>query len=171
MAERKLKPTETEQISAYLDGELSADQMADVGLRIENDPAWSTAAAELSRVDALLDAWQVQGLQRDLAGDIRTRIRRAPGVFPWRQAIAPLAAAAAIALAVGLSHLLTRGDVGAGDLASARPAAVLADVAEDDRLVVENLDLFEDYEVLANFATLEAIEELENPARNPAIGI
>ena len=172
MPPRKLRQSQLEQISAYLDGELSADLSSRVAERIACDPAWSAVAKDFEKVNTLLEAWQTPPLRRDLTGAILARARqkrRPPG---WLRIMAPLGTAAAITVAVWVfhaTHPAGRPAVNMVGLATptgddALPAELkrlVADVPQEDQFVVENLDLFEDYDVLTNFAALEALEQLE----------
>jgi hypothetical protein len=65
---------------------------------------------------------------------------------------APLAAAAAVVLAVVLWH-------NKPDPTSTGPLVAVTQV--DDEVVVENLDFFKDFQVVDNYQTLQAIDDLE----------
>ncbi len=162
-----LNETDREQLSAWLDGELSEAEARQVAQRVEQDPAWATEADALRRLDGLLDAWTAPPLRRDLSDAVLARAHQRPPRHRWLATLTPLAAAAAIALAVGIFHLArpagpTQGPPLAGQ---AQPAdaiqQVVSQIPPGDRLTVENLDLLEDYAVLTDFATLEALERLE----------
>jgi anti-sigma factor RsiW len=167
-----LEQPDREQLSAYLDGELTEAESAAVETRIADDPAFATALDELRQLDGLLDNWTAPPLRRDLAKDILAeahRRRRLPG---WVQILAPLAAAAMILLAVGVAHFAGDASAPAPPVAGdpeAPPAdafaeqvdQVLAQVPAEDRLAVENLDLLANYEVLTSFETIEAMARID----------
>jgi anti-sigma factor RsiW len=166
----KLSAEQYELVSAYLDGALSEAQSAELARRITDDPAWAAAAADFRRLDSLLDTWPAPPLQRDLTDAILAQAharRKLPG---WVGALAPLAAAAAIAVAAWAWHLAgpaTPGAPAGGVVAGANdnlpPEAreVVSRIDPADQFVVENLDLLQDYTVLEDFATLQAIDRLQ----------
>jgi len=163
MSEPKLRQDELEQISAFLDGELPADQTRDVARRIDSDPAWAAAADELGKLESLLDAWPTPRLAGDLTTSILAATRRKQPRPAWVQWLAPLATAAAIVAAV-----LLLGPTGsrpgpevAGEPTVSPIEKVIEAVPREDRFVVENLDVFEDYDVLVRYETLEALAALE----------
>ncbi len=178
MVDKHLTSTQREQLSAYLDGELPADQAAAVAARIAGDPRWQAAAAEFERLNEVLDRWTAPRMQRDLTASILAEARRKPPRPMWMRWLAPLSAAAAIVVAVMLSidppapkvaTLPSPGDDGEAVVqADDRPAPdaaasddplehAVAALPPKDQFVVENLDVFADYHVLAHFDTLRAI--------------
>lgn len=175
MSSNRLGQSELEQIVAWLDGELSLQEAGRVAARVQSHPAWSAAAREFRQLDQLLDGWQAPALPRDLTGKVLAKARRKPGLPAWVRLMAPLAAAAAIVLIAVAFHAMrpatpaTTG--GAGTVAKANPAATddLARVAQNDQFLVENLDLFQDYDVLKDFATLKAMDELERQSQPDGI--
>src|SRR3954467_1830534 len=68
-----------ELLSAYLDGELSADERAAVEVRLAADPAAQQLLHELRSVSQSVQAMPTESLGRDLSQDI---IRRAREVAP-----------------------------------------------------------------------------------------
>lgn len=159
MSESKLKPTELEQISAFLDGELPETQARQVAEMIERDPAWAAAANEFSRLDVLLEAWPTPRLAGDLTTSILSATRRKRPHPAWVQWMAPLAAAAAIVVAVTLFRPAPTAP--GPKVADSTMQRTLEAVPQEDRFVVENLDVFEDYDVLVQYETLEALAALE----------
>jgi negative regulator of sigma E activity len=164
----KLKTAQVEQISAYLDGELSPQQSAAAADRIRRDEAWGRTARSFEVVDSMLEAWQPPPLRRDLTGSILAAAHRRPPRPAWMRVAAPLAAAAAILLVVVLYQVVGPPGRPSGNLrgqsVAQQPRAaeetVLAAVPEEDRFVVENLDVIENLDVLANFETLQAMDRL-----------
>jgi negative regulator of sigma E activity len=167
--QQKLKTAQVEQISAYLDGELLAEDSARTAERIKRDATWGRTARSFEMVDSTLEAWQPALLRRDLTGSILAAAHRRPARPAWLRVAAPLAAAAAVLLIVMLYQVVNppagaqrNGVMAGGNGAAARVVedAVLAQVPEEDRFVVANLDVIENMDVLANFETLEAMDRL-----------
>ena len=164
MSERKLSQADLEQIGAYLDDELDRAQRQRTAERIGTDPAWAAALAEQEALAGMLDRWPAPTLRRDLTVGVKARLRRKRRPAIWLRAAAPLAAEAAIVVAVCLFHALTPSTTPTGPIAlQPTPAdapidAMIADLPTADRFVVENLDVWADYDVLTHFATLEALE-------------
>ncbi len=172
MTER-LGQNDRDDLSAYLDGELSADEAERVRSTVEADPAWADALRELGELDALLDAWAPPEAPADLgeriiaAADHRPRGR----VLSWPKVFAgAMAAAAAILLAIGVGLRVseTTPETEREEIARPepeRPSEPIdpADMTEEqiDEFAVENLGFFKDYDVLTDFETLEAIERVE----------
>jgi anti-sigma factor RsiW len=159
-----LKQSDRDELSAYLDGELSAEQAEQVRRRAEVEPAWREALERLHAVDALLDAWQPPAAPPELAERIvRLAGRPRRRVLTWRRVLAGAAAAAAVvALAIGLGRQTLRPVPQREELAGQieSPEAPM-DREELDEFAVENLGFFKDYDVLTDFETLEAIERVE----------
>ena len=101
-----LKQPEIEQINAFLDGELPAEQVRQVARRISAEPAWARAARRLRKLDTMLDAWQVDPLRRDLSGAIMGGTRPQARRPAWLHVAGPLAVAAAIFAAVVVYHAI-----------------------------------------------------------------
>lgn len=175
MLPNTLGQSELEQIVAWLDGELSLQEADQVAARVQSDPAWSAAAREFRQLDQLLDGWQAPALPRDLTGEVLARARRKPALPAWVRLTAPLAAAAAIVLVAVAFHAMRPATPaktgGAGTVATANLAVTddLARVVQSDQFLVENLDLFKDYDVLKDFATLKAMDELERQGQPDGI--
>lgn len=177
----ELTQGEFEDLSAWLDGELSAEGARKVERLVREDAAWSRAAAELKATDRALDAWTVPAPTADLSERIiescSARRRR---TIALRWIAAGAAVAALVVAAVALTYVARRGeptpsddriarqDDGAptnGALQDAPPSpganvvdARLEGVSPKDRFVVENLDFFRNYDVLVNLETIEAVE-------------
>ncbi len=172
----KLEQSEIEQIHAFLDGELPAEQAEPVAARIERDPTFSAEANAYRQLDAFLDTWQAPPLRRDLTQAILARTARKREVPAWVRVLAPVAAAAMIFVVVWGFHAVGGSETGTpgrtpivtnngsnADTGGKTPLQKeLAGLSAEDQFVVENLDLFVNYEILSSFETLEAIERLES---------
>jgi anti-sigma factor RsiW len=147
MTERQLRQSDFEELSAYFDGELSVEAARRIEELVRSDPDWGKAHREIQAIDSALDACEVPPARADLAGRILRKSHKADrGVLirleKW---LAPLAAAAAIVLALLLFN---------------RTAPVSTELTTEV-LARDNLDFFQEYDVVVNLDTLEAIEELE----------
>lgn len=166
----KLGQSDLDLISAWLDGELDDRQARQVAAKVAADPAWAAEADALRRLDGLLDAWQAPPLRRDLSSAILARTRRPLRLPGWARALAPLAAAAAIFAAATVFRAPSPTPPPAGGVAGidtpaqpefdAQVDKLLAEVPEEDRLLVKNLDILADYDVLVSFETLQALDRL-----------
>lgn len=159
---RRLSQSDCDDLSAYWDGELSPRRAEQVDALLRVDPAWQDAHRQLQATDRALAAWSSPPCPQDLAGRIlaqRRRPARPAGlrVLRW---LVPLEAAAAAAIILAAVLLHPPAPVSGPDPAPA------AQVAED--FAAKNLDFFQDYDVVANFETLQAIEELESQAPSPS---
>lgn len=170
--QQKLKTAQIEEISAYLDGELSPEQSARTAERIRHENTWSRTARSFEQVDTIMEAWQAAPLRRDLTASILAKAHERPARPAWLRVAGPLAAAAAILLVVMLYQVVSPpadnsriGPTAGAPAVQQRPTeeVVMAGLPKEDRFVVENLDVIKDLPVLANFETLEAIDRL---ARN-----
>ncbi|MGC9454849.1 MAG: anti-sigma factor family protein [Phycisphaerae bacterium] len=168
MSER-LKQTEWEELSAYVDGELTPDRAEQIRLKVETSPVWANALAELRALDARLDVWTPPEPPADLAERIVLSVpgKRHRRVVAFRRV---LAATAAVAAAVVIAMLATRLDTKTAvddsprtaDSEQYQPRDTTEAPAETvDEFAVENLGFFRDYDVLEDFETLRAIERLE----------
>jgi len=169
--------SELEDLSAYLDGELSPDRKAQVEALLLREPAWRAELAQLKAVDAALDAQVAPPAPADLPERVIGYVRRAQrhGRLVKRLRVAGAVAAAIVLIAAALGRYVrprtapppTRtADARAVQGNSAKQAEAeleetLRDVAGTDRFVVENIDFFRDFDVLVNYETLEAIDRLQ----------
>lgn len=160
----QLGQSEFEDLVAYLDGELDARRAAEVRKLVETGPAWREAHRQMRELDAALDLYAAPPAPSDLAERICRNVRRKsrqPLVIRIVRWAAPLAAAAAILLFVVLSRPWDGGQgTGQGGPGLVRPADVIS--PEDvERIARDNLDFFQELDVVANLDTLEEIERLE----------
>lgn len=161
MLPRTLNENEWNDLSAYRDGELSPARRAEIEALLAGDAAWQAAHAELASLDALLDRCPPPPpADPEMASRIIRNVRAARPSFIIRLAryAAPIAAAAGILVAVAVWKNLTLTPEQAQLRQDNR---VLNSVKEDDRIIVENLDFFRDYDVVANYETLEALDQVE----------
>ena len=83
MAE-KPGPSDISELSAYLDGELPADRLGEVGRLVREDPAWRQAHREMTAVEAALDSYTVPAPPAGLADRVLAGIAASelsPGDF------------------------------------------------------------------------------------------
>lgn len=177
----QLSQVDSEALVGWMDGELDADQAAQVAGRVQADPAWRTAHDELRRLDAALDELPVPTLRRGLTADILRQARRQQFMGRVIRIVAPAAAAAAVLLAAFLAWPQRPGAPVGGEIVAGRGGVgnelidrivddALPDVARGDRDVVHHLNLvmygpqldaYGQVRDLADPATLEAIQRLE----------
>ncbi len=183
---RDLTESEIEDLSAYMDGECPAERAAAIERGFQTDPAWRETRRDFEEVESLLDCYTAPPASTELTGRImlavqkQTRRRRALRVASW---LAPAAAAAAILL-VGLAVFSggwldgpERPIAGGGQETGtvivepelAQSAAFQAVPAEQrpalQEEIIRNLTFFNDYEVVADFETLQAIEQIDSEER------
>ncbi len=173
-----LAQSELEQLTAYLDGELPPQEAQQVRQLIDSDPAWADAYRQMNSLSAAMDLVQVPAVRAGLADEIVAKVQARGPATPVRviRLLVPLAAAAAIVVAAlvaypkffkpagpdGGTQVVKRGlkekDPGQKAIDDA-----LVNLTQEDQFVVENLDVFRDYDVLDNYETLQAIDKLEEP--------
>ena len=73
---RSLSQSELEQLSAYFDGELPAEEAARIQSLIATDSAWAEALGDLQALDTAMDVYTAAQAQADLAGRIIAAARR-----------------------------------------------------------------------------------------------
>ena len=174
--------TEFENLSAFLDVELDGPRAAEVARLVREDATWRNAYRELAALDAALDAYTVPQPAGDLVDRVlfgvhasarRSHVLR---VIAW---VAPVAAAAAILLvAIALSARpggsggtspdptitakAIEQEIEASEAYQDVPQAQRAGLEEE---IVKNYGvlrgLLEDYDVVADLDTLDAIEQIE----------
>lgn len=169
-----------------MDGQLKEPHASQVAQRVQADPRWRQAWRELSAVDAALDLLPVPVARPGLT----ERICQAACRPSWQSRIArlavPLAAAACLLAAVLLGQILSRhqqlgqptelvnrpvtGPAAAPTGVEALIDTALKDVPADERIIVQNLDMFRNYDDVSEYrkvraivdpATLYALEDLE----------
>ncbi|MFP4355325.1 MAG: anti-sigma factor family protein [Phycisphaerae bacterium] len=157
----QLRQSEFEQVSAYFDGQMTAEQAQAFEQTLSQRPDLAKALNQLRRLDQAMDSWKVPAGDADLACRVLAGVRRSRTVTPvilrlvrWGGAVA---AAAAIVVAA-LVWTAPEKAVKPGEPVAGNPPA--GEVVED--LCVRNLDMIENYQVLVDFDTLEAIDRIES---------
>jgi len=164
-----LGKTDLEELSAFLDGELSGQAAARVERLVRDEPAWGQAHRELLAVDDALDAYTVgqppDGLADRVLAGVRRSARRSRviRVAAW---VAPAAAVAAVLLLA-----LAVVDPPTGTInREIETSAAYRNVPQGQRVELEAeivrhygmlRGLFREQDVIEDFETLEAIERLE----------
>jgi hypothetical protein len=169
-----------------MDGQLDQPQARQVAQRVQSDPQWRQAWRELLAVDAALDLLPSPAARPELAERICQVACRPSRRNRLVRLAVPLAAAACLLAAVFLGQILSRhqqpvSPSGLSQTPTASPAAApagleavidsaLKDVPADERIIVQNLDMFRNYDDVSEYhkvraivdpATLCALEELE----------
>ena len=147
--------SEREDLAAFLDGELDEHREQEIRAHIEVCPRCRRAAELLKRSYDALEYLEAAEPPEGFADRVKSRV--------GRRTLAPLAAAAAVLLTIGLFYAgwnVRRGSIQPenGHLAA------LAQLSEEERGVIENMDILENYEVLSDLELLaqyEMIEEFE----------
>lgn len=167
---RELSQSELEQINAYLDGELEAEEASRVEAMIGSDPAWAQGARELRSLDSLLGEYEVEAAPAGLADRIIAASRRERSgtrlVIRLARYLTPVtAAAAAVVLYVSFYQpAQNNSDDGAGRISQREQQDV-------DNVIVEHLGFFKQYEAVdkisqtdtvADEETLKALDQLES---------
>lgn len=108
-----------QQLSAYLDGELAPDEMAEVRRHLSDCPSCQDELEGLRLVKTTLAGLQQPELPGDFAAGVWARIEQSPAqavtrwAGPWAWLRRPVLAAAAVALAIVLAAVpLVRGHLG-----------------------------------------------------------
>lgn len=160
---RPINSSELAELSAYLDGELPSQRAEKISRLLERDDALAAAAEQLRAVDRALDLLEAPAPAADLADRIIAAVeaRRKTAVVKIAKYLAPLAAAAMLLAAIlfwqPFSHKSATTSSMPADAAQAAPA----DAKAVEEFARDNLDFFQDYEVVANYETIEAMEALE----------
>lgn len=169
-----MKQSESEDLSAWFDGELTDKRKGEVERLVATDPVWTQGHSQLISLHELLDSCTIPADQTapmsageaDLAERIVHNVRR---TVRSRRLVIRTAVAAGVAAAIAAAILVAVLLSERVSPPQPRPlpgakivAKVLDSVPAEDRFVVENLEFFEDFEVLENFESLEAIDRLES---------
>jgi anti-sigma factor RsiW len=170
---RELTQFETEQLNAFLDGELDAAEASRVEAMIASDAAWVQAAGELQSLDGLLGEYTVPAAPVELAGRIIAAARREQPAPQWTirlaKYLAPVAAvAAALILYVAFYHPVTTNPPATNNQVANNNNKSQQDL---DAVIVEHLPFFKQYEAadkvshtdaVVDDATLKALDQLEH---------
>ena len=176
---RELTDSEADELSAYLDGELPAEAAEAVAVSVRDVPAWRQTLCDYRDLDALLDRYTAPsapaGLARRVTAFVRRRTRRRRVLAAGRW-LAPVAAAALVLIGLALFDGWRRPPVAGQGQTQAAVSAELQESAAFEAVpvqerpalqeeIIRHLDFFQDYEVVADLETLEAIEKLDEEAR------
>lgn len=161
---RPINSSELAELSAYLDGELSSQRAEEISRLLEQDDALAAAAGQLRAVDGALDLLEVPPAAADLADRIVAAVEaeRRAAVVKLAKYLAPLAAAAVFVAALSFWQPFSHKPATSGSAPVAESAqAVPADGKAVEEFARDNLDFFQDYEVVANYETIEAMDALD----------
>jgi len=148
-----MKCSEHDDLTAFLDGELDQRRAGEIRAHIAECPRCREEIALLKRSWEALDYLEAAEPPAGFAARVRSRARRGR--------LIPLAAAAAVLLAGGLFYLAWRTHT--AGIPENGPE--LARLSAEERQVIENMDLLENYEILSDlellvrYRTLEELEE------------
>lgn len=160
---QEMQQDDFDDLSAYVDGELSLADAQRVEQKIRDDEAWGRAYAELQALSSAMDAFEAPAAPAGLAERIKKNIRaqERPAVLRLVKWLAPAAAAAAVLIAATLVYKAQTHATNPGPVAQALPTAAPAVQKVDDAFIVENLEFFRDLDVLNNMETIEAVQSAE----------
>ena len=138
-----------------MDGELDSSASERVARLVRDDPAWRASHEEFRAVDSALDLCPPTAPQRDLTEKIVQAARRQR---LWRRVAAiaaPLAAAAAIVIAVYVPRPREQTPPTAEmHPAEKEIAKALQDVPKEDQIIVRKLSFFENYPEVKRYQAL-----------------
>jgi anti-sigma factor RsiW len=182
----ELSSNDFEDLSACLDGELPEGRASEVRGLVEMDALWRRTAGELRALSAAMDAWSVPAAEDGLADRVMSRVRKAARrakvfrVAAWAGGAVAAAAAILIAVAMlmgprgqmpeapGLAGPTGLGPVIQAELhqSGAYQSVPQAEREDLEREIVRSFavlrGLYEDRDVIEQFETLQAIDELES---------
>ena len=179
--QRQLAQPDIDDLTAFLDGELTGSRAEEIDRLTQTDPVWQGALRQMIAVDALLDAYAIPDPPAGLADRIIQGVEEAgrprPVVVKLARLLAPLAAAAAVLIAVLVWHSAKSGPEDRPPVAGQKIVdEELAGVPAADRPIVEHLDFARSLELcnviadsdrLLDDETLKAIDRLEK-TRHPS---
>ena len=165
------RESDIEDLVAWMDDELGDERAAQVAELVRTDPAWQTAHEQFHAVDTALDAWTVPAPSAGLSERI---VRSAHRNAFWRrtlQVAGPLAAAAAIVLAVfvGVRPTQPAGPGPSGSPIEAAIAKTLQGVPAEDQLLVQNLPFFQNYQEVVSYQDVSDVVDAETLSALSAI--
>ena len=100
--EKKLENKAIEELSAWLDGELSPSEADRVERLVNNDPLWGKACRQLKQVDQFLDFIPVSAVPDDLKSRISAAFKESQRPWLIRKLLPLTAAAAAVVISLFL---------------------------------------------------------------------
>ena len=173
MADRGLRrQSDIEELTAWLDGELDPPAAERVARLVAEDADWRSTHEQFLQVAAAMELLRPAGPKQDLTdGIVRAahRRRRRNRVI---QVGTSVAAAAGILLAVLLTPLSRPATPPGSDDVEALIAKTLDEIPAEERFIVQNLSLFQQYEEIVDYQlvrqvvdtrTLECLEAAEAP--------
>ena len=148
-----------EQLVAWMDGELPASEAQVVAERVQADPDWQATYADFRAVDAALEMLATPAASEGLTERIVRAAHRREMSGRVVRILAPLAAAAAIVVAVWLGSYLGRTAPPTG--VEGLIAKTLRDVPKQDRFLVQNLPLFQNYREILSYEQVRSVVDGE----------
>ena len=162
MSDRLERQSDLEQLSAWMDGELDPPAGESVARLVREDPIWRATWEEFQALDSALEACPPVRPRRDLT-DLIVRAARRQRL--WRRAVriaAPLAAAAAVILAVYLAWPQEQTPPTAlMETVKNEIAEALQDVRQEDQLIVRKLSFFENYPEVKRYQRVREVVDPE----------
>ena len=158
----KAKQDGLDDLSAWLDGELEGERVERLRRAIDEDAELTEARRELCRLDDLLNRLSAppprEGLAETIIASARQAKRRGPVVRTLRW-LGPVAAAAAVIIGIALHRGLRPSPV---KPTGGQPSAQKSPKKHDADGSIAKASFFADFNLLENYDTLEAIEQLES---------
>ncbi len=168
MSENGLAQPELDELTAWMDGELAGTDARRIAELVRADPRWRKSHREFLAVTEALAGMPAPAAGPGLAERIVRRAHRERVTSRiWRVA-APLAAAAAVIVAVTLwNGRPAPTDVSppvAGTPIEKVINDTLKDIPQDDRFIVANLPLFQNYTQVQEYQEVSALADAETMA-------
>jgi len=162
MADRGLRrQSDIEELTAWLDGELDPPAADRVARLVAEDPHWQRTHEQFCQVAAAMELLRPAQPKQDLTdGIVRAahRRRRRNRVI---QVGTSVAAAAGILLAVLLVPPSRPPTPPKSDDVEALIAKTLDEIPAEDRFIVQNLSLFQQYEEIADYQLVRQIVDTQ----------
>ena len=165
MSQNRLKQSDYDDLSAYVDGELHSARHAEVERLVRTDLTWQGEMEEIRRLNEVMAALDVPLAADDLPERIISTVHQRVHAKHWAWAmrlgasIGVAAAAAVVIVAIILTNKTT-------NVSTTPPLVPVASTTsqiteQNDKQIIETLDFYRDFEILENYETIEAIERLE----------
>jgi len=162
-----IRQQDFDDLSAWLDGRLDDRRAEEMRRVVESDRDLREACRQLRRLNELLDAYEAPpapaGLAERIVANVRRAGRRSAPVRLLRW-LAPAAAAAAVIIAVALAWNRRRTVPEPKGTPQVAGQMLTRTVAPKPTV---KASFFADFEILENFETLQAIEDLETERPRP----
>lgn len=165
MSQNKLKQSDYDDLSAYVDGELHSARHAEVERLVRTDLAWQGEMEKIRKLNEVMGALEVPAPADDLPERIISNVHQRIHAKHWAWAMrlgASIGVAAAAAVVI-VAIILTNKTTNVSTTPSLVPEAPTASqtAGQNDKQIIETLDFYRDFEILENYETIEAIERLE----------